>query len=482
VVFGHSRRVIAIVAAWAATLLATPAWAQSAATATSVAGTVAVQTPEGTTRLLAQRSELRPGDVVSTQADSFARIRFSDGGELAVRPNTQLRIEAYRFDPNAPQQDSIVLNLLKGGLRSITGLISRRGDRDAYQLRTPTATIGVRGTDFIARICGEDCAQEQAARDTSQRRAVAPALIARVIQVQGEAVAVTPGTERRLVVGDPVFRRDRIETGPSATLVLAFLDESRIVLLPGSKFSVEEYRYEPQRPGAGTMLLNLTQGGLRALTGLIARARPQAVRVTTPTATVGVRGTGMDVYTDVEAMLAILQKLTQAAPAGGGADDAVREAQIALANAILQGTAPAGGVTTAAFTWQGRTFIESGGSRRSMGEFDGFYVGRDGRIMEFSPETLDRLRNFPAPRPDQFAFDPKLFGEVPNLDPDSLIVLVKDGSIVLAQGAEQLVLNTGESGQAGAGRRPLRVGLVPSALEGDLFLGPPSFDPQLCRP
>lgn len=468
-------------AAAIAATLAAPAAAQAPATATQVTGTVAVQTPEGTTRLLAPRSELRPGDLLTSQADSYARLRFSDGGELAVRPNTQVRIESYRFDPNAPQQDNIVLSLLKGGLRSVTGLISRRGDRDAYQLRTPTATIGIRGTDYIARLCAEDCAQELAARDASTRRAVAPAIIARVIQVQGEAVAAAPGTERRLAVGDPVYRRDRIETAANGMLVLAFLDESRIVLLPGSKFSVEEYRYEPQRPASGTMLLNLTQGGLRALTGLIARARPQAVRVATPTATVGVRGTGLDVYTDLESMLAILQALSQAQPSGGPADATLREAQIALANAILQGTAQlGGGATTAAITWQGRTFMAAGGERRNMGEFDGFYVGRDGRIVELPAEVLDRLRNFPGPRPDQFAFDPKLFGEAPAPDADSLFVLVKDGAVVLAQSGEQLLVNTGESAQGG--RTLVRLGFVPAVLEADPFLGPPTFDPQYCRP
>jgi hypothetical protein len=203
--------------------------------------------------------------------------------------------------------------------------------------------------------------------------------------------------------------------------------------------------------------------------------------VTTPTATVGVRGTGFDVYTDLEAMLGILRALQQTQPAGGPADDLVREAQIALANAILQASSQVGGgVTTAAFTWQGRTFLQSGNERQNMGEFDGFYVGRDGKVHEFPADVLDRMRNFPGARPDQFAFDPKLFGELPSFDPDSLLVLVKDGSIILTQGGERLVLNTGEAAQGGAGRL-VRV-TSPTIIDGDPFLGPPNFDPQFCRP
>ncbi len=175
--------------------------------------------------------------------------------------------------------------------------------------------------------------------------------------------------------------------------------------------------------------------------------------MTTPTATVGVRGTGFDVYTDLESMLGILRALQQTQPTGGPADDLVRDAQIALANAILQASSQiGGGVTTATFTWQGRTYLQSGNERQNMGEFDGFYVGRDGKVHEFPADVLDRMRNFPGARPDQFAFDPKLFGELPSFDPDSLLVLVKDGSIILTQSGEQLVLLTGEAAQGGAGR------------------------------
>jgi hypothetical protein len=117
-----------------------------------------------------------------------------------------------------------------------------------------------------------------------------------------------------------------------------------------------------------------------------------------------------------------------------------------------------------------------------MGEFDGFFVGRDGRIAELPVEVLDRLRNFPGPRPDQFAFDPKLFGELPGLEPDSLLVLVKDGAIVLVQGGQQLAVGTGEAAQGGPGRTLMRLGYVPALLEADPFLGPPAFDPQYCRP
>jgi hypothetical protein len=88
--------------------------------------------------------------VVSTERDSYAQIRMTDGGQITLRPNTQLRIEGYQFSESEPQKDNFVFALLKGGMRAVTGLVGKRGNRDSYRLRTATATVGIRGTDFNA--------------------------------------------------------------------------------------------------------------------------------------------------------------------------------------------------------------------------------------------------------------------------------------------------------------------------------------------
>lgn len=133
-----------------AALLLAPLLAFAQGTVQHLSGTLHVQRPDGSVRLLSEKSQVLTGDVVSTERDSYAQIRLTDGGQITLRPNTQLRIEGYEFSENEPQKDNFVFALLKGGMRAVTGLIGKRANRDAYRLRTATATVGIRGTDFNA--------------------------------------------------------------------------------------------------------------------------------------------------------------------------------------------------------------------------------------------------------------------------------------------------------------------------------------------
>lgn len=108
-------------------------------------------------RLLANRSSISPGDTLATQNDTYARVKFNDGTEVVLRPNTQFKIEAYVYDEKEPAKDNIIFGLLKGGLRSVSGLMSKR-NRDKIQFTTATATVGIRGTHFGMLMCSADCA------------------------------------------------------------------------------------------------------------------------------------------------------------------------------------------------------------------------------------------------------------------------------------------------------------------------------------
>ena len=130
----------------AALLAPALAWAQ--ATVQHLSGTLFVQRADGSVRLLSERSEVRQGDVITTERDSYAQLRFTDGAVVTLRPSSQVRLDSYRFVDAQPGNDNFAIALLKGGLRKVTGLIGRRGTRDAFRLVTPTATVGIRGTDF----------------------------------------------------------------------------------------------------------------------------------------------------------------------------------------------------------------------------------------------------------------------------------------------------------------------------------------------
>ncbi len=140
-----------------ALLAAGSAWAEPAATITNLSGTVADLKADGTSRVLSVRSKVETGDTLSTQAGTYARLRFRDGGEVVLRPNTVFKVNNYRFQQEKPKRDSFFVSLLKGGARFVSGLIGHRGNKDAYSLRTPAATIGIRGTDYTVRTCRGDC-------------------------------------------------------------------------------------------------------------------------------------------------------------------------------------------------------------------------------------------------------------------------------------------------------------------------------------
>jgi hypothetical protein len=138
-------------------LFSANSWAESAAVVTNLNGTLAAMKADGSTRILSLHSNVESGDTLSTQAGTFARIKFTDGGEVVLRPNTVFKVNAYGYEQDKPQQDSFFVSLLKGGARFVSGLVGKRGNRDAYNLKTPTATIGIRGTDYAVLTCQGDC-------------------------------------------------------------------------------------------------------------------------------------------------------------------------------------------------------------------------------------------------------------------------------------------------------------------------------------
>jgi hypothetical protein len=92
---------------------------------------------------------LEEGDVIATGAQAQTQLVMNDGGLIAMRPDSRMRIDQFRFNGQADGTEQSVFGLLKGGFRDITGLIGRV-NKDSYKIRTATATIGIRGTDHEA--------------------------------------------------------------------------------------------------------------------------------------------------------------------------------------------------------------------------------------------------------------------------------------------------------------------------------------------
>ena len=122
--------------------------AQVAGVVVQLSGAASARSPSGAARDLQARSEVESGDTLTTAAGAYALVRFIDNSELTLKPGTTVVVDRYAFDAGQPQQDSAAFTLVKGGLRSITGLLGKR-NKDKFVMKTPGATIGLRGTTFF---------------------------------------------------------------------------------------------------------------------------------------------------------------------------------------------------------------------------------------------------------------------------------------------------------------------------------------------
>lgn len=149
--------------------LSAPVLAESAGTVTNLAGVLSARKADGAVKVLGPKSEVDRGDLLSTGAGTYARVKFTDGGELTLRPNTQIKIDDYRFEQARPEEDNAFFRLIKGGLRAVTGLVGKRNGVNAYRMNTPTATIGIRGTNYGVLYCEPDAREDDCAdyRDQS---------------------------------------------------------------------------------------------------------------------------------------------------------------------------------------------------------------------------------------------------------------------------------------------------------------------------
>jgi len=103
----------------------------------------------GQSRLLAKGDPVCVGETIVTAQSGMAQIRMVDDAMIAVRPETQLKIETYAY--NGTANDSSLISLFKGASRFITGKLGKLHPQ-LDLIRTPNATIGVRGTDHEATV------------------------------------------------------------------------------------------------------------------------------------------------------------------------------------------------------------------------------------------------------------------------------------------------------------------------------------------
>lgn len=120
----------------------------SAGVAQFIAGEVNVRGADGKTDVLLKGRDIDSGQAILTGVNGRAQVKFTDGGLISLQPNTEFKIASY-VDKADPKEDRFLVDLLRGSMRAITGLIGKR-NRANYKVTTTTATIGIRGSGFSA--------------------------------------------------------------------------------------------------------------------------------------------------------------------------------------------------------------------------------------------------------------------------------------------------------------------------------------------
>jgi hypothetical protein len=405
------------------------ALAQSAGEVEFMRGVGFAQSAGQTPRTLGKGLTLKEGDRLTTAEGATAVVTLQDGTRMTVRPGSEMVLTQFKYQQDATD-NSMVINMLRGGLRAITGLIAKSSP-NAARIQTNTATIGIRGTDFDARICSADCGNEgrrvaQAAKPNAIQAS------AKVLSSRGEVVAVDgAGLRRRLVDGGGVYPGDVVETGQGTQAVLAFRDESRVTVGAISRFRVDSFVFDNKNAGEGRMLTSLLKGTVRALSGLIGKANNKNVTYSTSTATIGIRGTDV-----------LIRCTGICAGESGAASD---------------------GLTV--YTYSGQVDVTK------LTDFTSAFVLSPGQGLSVSPAGTQGLTSEPAndlTAPGSLPASPALFGsDNVNENQEGLYVFVRDGHIEMTTNSSVLHLGRNEAGLANNDGSTVRPQDVPRFLEFD---------------
>lgn len=188
---------------WLAISLA-PAFAlEPAGNVSHLIGVLSAQHLDGSKTLLSLKSAVHGGDQLDTSRDSYARVKFLDESELILKPDSRVKIDQYRYVVNDPAADRSVIELLKGGLRRVSGLIGKRNPpRDT--VNTPVAMIGIRGTHYGLLLCQQDCGHIATLSGEPLKDGV------HIDVAQGEVALSNSGGALKVTAGQFAYVRDNL--------------------------------------------------------------------------------------------------------------------------------------------------------------------------------------------------------------------------------------------------------------------------------
>lgn len=114
--------------------------------------------------------------------------------------------------------------------------------------------------------------------------------IAQVKTVSGQVAILRSGERLPVKIGDALFEKDVVETGSDGGIGITFVDNTVFSAGPNSQLALDEFSFDSTN-FRGAMLADMRRGTLAVVSGDIARSSPGAMKIKTPTAQLGVRGT-----------------------------------------------------------------------------------------------------------------------------------------------------------------------------------------------
>jgi hypothetical protein len=117
-----------------------------------------------------------------------------------------------------------------------------------------------------------------------------PVPVGRIKVVFGSVFVVRGGTALTAQAGQPIFEADSLRTGADGRVGITLKDDTRVSLGAGSEVRVDRFVYAPA-DGRLALVLNVVRGVMSYVSGRIAKLAPDSIRLETPAAVMGVRGT-----------------------------------------------------------------------------------------------------------------------------------------------------------------------------------------------
>lgn len=142
------RIILSVMAAFSTCMFSQPAWAEIGRVRSLVGDVKIIR--DGRSVSAASGVKLEQGDVISTGKNGRVGITFLDNSRAALGPGSEVTLDEFTYD-RARQTGSFVTRVNRGSLGVVSGNIAR-SRQDAMRIRTPTSTLGVRGTRFVVEV------------------------------------------------------------------------------------------------------------------------------------------------------------------------------------------------------------------------------------------------------------------------------------------------------------------------------------------